>query len=255
LAAAILRGGGVRQWIWLGDRGPRVAWIGCELNLTRGRHSGPVAYGLQFAEDAKGLVILREHVRRVVTDPSPDPDYLDRDQNNALFQNTRIPVCPAESVLAQFKNPADPTPVTEIANHFAQIRIFREFRTGPQSPARYGISTNAQKNPLTDGADNLALVLHELDFPGVHDKIRGYLRRFCERSEEVKVSVGDGLARAFLREAGLAETLSAIRMSDGTLKFLSPLAAIFTLRHHRLYALRSRRSAYTPMPCNWSRKH
>ena len=43
----------------------------------------------------------------------------------------------------------------------------------------------------------------------------------------MKVNVGEGLARAYLREAGLVEMLSAIRMSDGTLKFLSLLAALF----------------------------
>jgi predicted ATPase len=39
--------------------------------------------------------------------------------------------------------------------------------------------------------------------------------------------VGAGIAQAFLREAGLVEMLSAIRMSDGTLKFLCLLAALF----------------------------
>ena len=74
---------------------------------------------------------------------------------------------------------------------------------------------------------NLALILLELDFLGVHERIRNYLWRFCERFEDVKVSVGGGVARAYLREAGLAEMLSGIRMSDGTLKFLSILAALF----------------------------
>lgn len=78
-----------------------------------------------------------------------------------------------------------------------------------------------------DGGDNLALMLHGLDFLGVHDRITEYLRRFCERFEDVKVSVGEGLARTWQREAGLAEMLSGIRMSDGTLKFLSLLAALF----------------------------
>jgi predicted ATPase len=134
---------------------------------------------------------------------------------------------PGESVLSQFKSPIDSTPITEVGNHFAQIRIFREFRTGPGSPARYGISTSVSKDALADGSDNLALMLHELDFLGVHERIRSYLRRFCERFEDVKVNVGEGLARAYLREAGLVEMLSAIRMSDGTLKFLSLLAALF----------------------------
>jgi hypothetical protein len=112
-----------------------------------------------------------------------------------------IPV--AESVLSQFKSPADTTPITEVGRHFARIRIFREFRTSPGSQARWGIATTAPKDTLLDGSDNLALVLHELDFLGVHDRIRNYLRRFCERFEDVKVRVGQGLAQVYLQEAGL----------------------------------------------------
>src|SRR5207302_776713 len=116
-------------------------------------------------------------------------------------------------------SPIDPTPITQVGSQFEQIKVFREFKTGPGSQTRYGISTSVPKESLMDGADNLALVLNELDFLGVHDRIAKYLRRFCERFDDVKVRVGAGIAQTFLREAGLVEMLSAIRMSDGTLKF------------------------------------
>ena len=132
-----------------------------------------------------------------------------------------------ESVFARFKSPMDTTPVTEVGGCFEQIRIFREFKTGPTSQARSGISTSVPKDYLWEGADNLALVLHELDFLGVHDRVREYLKRFCDRFEDVKVRVGEGLARTFLRETGLSDMLSGIRMSDGTLKFLCLLAVLF----------------------------
>jgi predicted ATPase len=80
---------------------------------------------------------------------------------------------------------------------------------------------------LLDGADNLALVLQEMGASGVHERIKAYLARFCERFQDVKVRVGEGVAETFLSEAGLSEMLSAIRMSDGTLKFLALLAALF----------------------------
>jgi SRSO17 transposase len=41
---------------------------------------------------------------------------------------------------------------------------------------------------LSEDAYNLALVLNELDFLGEHDRINGYLQRFCDRFEDVKVS-------------------------------------------------------------------
>ena len=132
-----------------------------------------------------------------------------------------------ESVFARFKSPMDTTPVTEVGGCFEQIRIFREFKTGPTSQARSGISTSVPKDYLWEGADNLALVLHELDILRVHDRVREYLKRFCDRFEDVKVRVGEGLARTFLRETGLSDMLSGIRMSDRALKFLCLLAVLF----------------------------
>jgi predicted ATPase len=236
LSSAILRGGGIRQVAWLGDPvASPIASLDCELILRRGRQLGPLTYHLEFSEDASGFVILREQIAKTNPDPGSDGVYLDRENNGIRFssEGPKLVVPPpqafsssTESVLSQFKNPADTTPITEVGKHLSEIRIFREFRTGPHSPARYGISTSVPKDALDDGGDNLALVLNELDFAGRHDRIKSYLSRFCERFEDVKVRVGEGLARTFLREAGLIEMLSAIRMSDGTLKFLSLLAAL-----------------------------
>jgi hypothetical protein len=109
---------------------------------------------LQFSEDAYRLVIVDERL----------PEYFFRSSSQARFGNgnqtnvSEMGVPPAESVLSQFKSPVDSTP----------------------------------KDALLEGSDNLALILHELDFLGVHDPIRDYLRRFCERFEDVKVSVGGG---------------------------------------------------------------
>lgn len=36
-----------------------------------------------------------------------------------------MPVLPGESILSQFKNPADRTPITEVGLHFSQIRIYQ----------------------------------------------------------------------------------------------------------------------------------
>src|SRR5581483_6861309 len=200
LATPILRGGGVRQWLWLGDRGSPTAAIECELRLPSGRQIGPVVYRVQFSEDAGGLVILDEELAKC-SEAEGNADsrpYFTRSYNTAAFGNETVHLPPGESVLSQFKNPMDPTPITEVGRQFAQIRIYREFRTGPGSPARYGISTNVPKDALMDGSDNLALVLNELNFLGVHDRVTQYLRRFCERFEDVKVRVGDGIAGAWL---------------------------------------------------------
>ena len=232
--SAILRGGGIRKWLWLGDRGPLpVAVIECQLRLSTGLTS-PLLYQLRFTEQNGGPVIVGECLGR-----TQEFEYFRRSYGTADLGRplgiverrktgrTPVPIQAPESVLSQLKNPLDTTPITQVGRHFEQMRIFREFRTGAASPARLGISTSAAKEVLSDGGDNLALVLNKLDVANVHARIQKYLRRFCERFEDVKVDVGEGLARILLREAGMAEMLSGIRMSDGTLKFLALLAALF----------------------------
>jgi len=233
LEGQILRGGGVRQWLWLGGQErAHIAEIECELSLARGRQFGPVVYDLQFS-DSGGFSIRHEYLAKA----PPDAEFFFKRSSSRVEFGSQVQTLPngvqsAEvpsnrSILAQFKSPLDPTPITEAGESLAQIRIFREFRTGAGSQARLGVSTGAPNDSLSDSADNLALLLHQLDFLGAHDRVREYLKRFCDRFEDVKVDVGESLARPFLREAGLSDLLSGIRISDGTLKFLCLLAVLF----------------------------
>jgi len=242
LIGTILRGGGVRQWLWLGDGSSpptsRIAAIECELSLRRGRRVGPLEYQLQFSEDASGFVIVGEELSGPVSRPDRKAvTFFTRTSTGERIarkpsglSGTEVPtklLSPTESLLAQHRTPGDPTPITEVGNHLGEIQIFREFRTGFGSGARSGSSTSVANESLDDAGANLALVLQHLDFHGLHDRIRKHLHRFCERFEDVKVDIRQGLAQLFLQEAGLAEKLSSQRMSDGTLKFLALLAVLF----------------------------
>jgi predicted ATPase len=219
----ILRGGGVRQWLWLGDSDPRqLAEIECELILPRRPQFGPLVYRLQFSHG-----VLNERLAGVHR--ASDADfYFDRSTYQVTFgpQAQTGPMSNNSSVLAEFKSPIDTTPVTEVGTQFAWIQIFREFRTGPSSQARHGSTVESQAY-LSDGADDLAVVLRQVDLLGAHDRIKEYLHRFCDRFDGVKVDAVEGLVRTSLLENGLSELLSATRMSDGTLKFLCLLAVLF----------------------------
>jgi predicted ATPase len=83
------------------------------------------------------------------------------------------------------------------------------------------------ENGLQDGGDNLAMVLEDLHFQDRDERIDSYLKRFCDRITGAKVEIGEGLARIYLSETGLRGKIPSSRMSDGTLKFLALLAALF----------------------------
>ena len=65
-----------------------------------------------------------------------------------------------------------------------------------------------------------------MDFRGLHDRIRAYLRRFCDRFDNVKVRLDGPIAKTYIEESGLLEPLVSWRLSDGTLKFLCLLAVL-----------------------------
>ena len=203
LAQAIMRGGGIRQWLWLGAELPVTASIECDMKLRSGRQFGPLRYRLQILGDANhGYVISSEELtRRGARETELFLSRVDRDANvfNHGFDETgtEMHVHPTESVLSQFKNPADTTPITEWGNELTEIQIFREFRTGPKALMRQGIPTVTTKDALQEGGDNLAMVLQDFSFRELTGRINKYLGRFCERFDAVKVEIGDGLARTY----------------------------------------------------------
>ena len=137
------------------------------MHLPRGRQIGPVTYGLQFSEDARGLVILHESVGQGKPDIESNGIYLNRAPGRAQFGPAALKLMPAdgpemflpstESVLAQFKSLADPTPITEVGIQLTRIRIYREFRTGAQSPARFGIGATPRRRMLSRKAATILL--------------------------------------------------------------------------------------------------
>jgi predicted ATPase len=217
LNVAILRLGGVRLVCSLASRSP-VAAIEC-----RDIEDEPLKYRLAFHEEAHGFVISREHLGNYAHEPA----YFERVGANVQFDEEHpAKISPMQSVFGVYKNPADPTPTTRVGQNFEAIRIYREFRTAGNTEARRGVSTSTRKDFLDEGGDNLALVLLDMNFRDLHETVRAYLHRFCDRFNDVKVSLDGPIAKTYVVESGLLEPLVSWRLSDGTLKFLCLLAVL-----------------------------
>ena len=222
LPETVVQMGGVRTLLTLVGGGPSATGrIECEIQLGKRLH-----YSLEIGEMPEGFTILNESLSAVGSDPAI---YVERSYESMQIRGSdgksRIPH--NQSALAAYRNPGDPTPITEVGRKFEQIRIYREFRTsGFLSSARSGVSSSVTGRFLQDGGDNLAVVLQELDFKGVHSMIQSYLSQFCDRYEDVKIRLNGPIAQTYLQESSLSEPLSAMRISDGTLKFLCLLAVL-----------------------------
>lgn len=233
LSGAILRLGGVRVVCSLARPVPSpVAAIECSRI-----NEEPLQYRLEFSEQAAGFVIMRERLNDLDSDPertsagtyfyrTPGSFKFGRNFRQKSMELAINQIPSTDSVFTLYKNPGDPTPITRVGREFAEIRIYREFRTGNESQARRGVSTSVRSGFLQDGGDNLALVLHDLNFKGLHEQVQAYLNRFCDRFNDVKVRLDGPMAKTYIEESGLSEPLVSWRLSDGTLKFLCLLAVL-----------------------------
>ncbi|MGI8883240.1 MAG: AAA family ATPase, partial [Pyrinomonadaceae bacterium] len=78
----------------------------------------------------------------------------------------------------------------------------------------------------TDGS-NLALILNDLEHRGdTKDKIVENLKKFNPRIKDYSIRILGGPVPLFIREEGLEKPISAMRLSDGTLRYLCLLAIL-----------------------------
>ena len=223
LAGAIQRGGGARQWISRASQPRGVARIDAQIDVGLG--DGPLAYTLTLAE---ADLILGERLQslssgRELFERTDDRATIYRPQDET-YVDTKMGH--GVSVFAAFRDPFDRTPITRTGQTLQAIEIFHEFQTGPASTARNGVVAGSQKGFLYDTGGNLALVLQELDFRGILGRLNDSLTRFWQEAEAVKIRIDGGLVQIHIKERGIQEPTPAVRLSDGTLKFLCLMAIL-----------------------------
>jgi predicted ATPase len=215
--------GGADSWIWRGaKRSTGFPAVRCEFDLGK----EILTYELTFAAVANTFAIQTESLSKT------DYTYLKRSAGNLQIGHGDLPGMPdvtasvshAESAFSAYRFPS--SPITNTARTFADIRIYRNFRTGTRDDSRIGVSSSDPKHPLEETGSNLSLVLQEIDFRGSLERVKHYLTLLSDRFEDVKVRAEGGRSQLYVQERGLG-MISASRLSDGTLRYLCLLAVLF----------------------------
>ena len=115
-----------------------------------------------------------------------------------------------------------------LAQKFSQIRSFRDWTVGRQSPARNPQPSDLPTEYLLPDASNLGLVLGELTFRRQMDRINEQVRKFLPRAEELTTRNVKGKTCLYLRETDNSEPIPAARLSDGTLRFIALIVALYS---------------------------
>ncbi|HET7232555.1 MAG TPA: AAA family ATPase [Longimicrobium sp.] len=131
-----------------------------------------------------------------------------------------------QSILAQRRDPDLYPELTWIGKQLGSITIFREWTFGTRAKVRFPEPTDLPTDFLLPDSSNLALVLHEMQQRApVRQKLLKYLQRFYASAQHIATRINAGTVQLYIDE-GLEELVSATRLSDGTLRYLSLLAIL-----------------------------
>ena len=196
-------------------------------------------YGFEFAASGQRFDLTNEalatehpfpgHTRPYVyfayQDGRPVLNYRDSNGRNGQRQLRPEDVKSNQSILAQRKDPDRFPEITYLGEKFSQIRLYREWAFGRNTPARLPQKADLPNDFLAEDGRNLGLVLNRLRrTPKDKNRLLEALREIYEGIIDFEVSIEGGTVQVFLQEGNV--TVPATRLSDGTLRYLSLLTIL-----------------------------
>lgn len=213
----ISKTGGINEWLWKGKKTIELT----EIKATLFEAKNKPTFSIVIGELLQRLQIVSE-----IIDSSNTKDSIVREE---YLKNNNFPV--EDSFLAWSANFVnDPSKVLDLVRFkidFLFLKIFSDLQTNRNSEIRKPQIPDAPNGFLNEDASNLALVLNDLEHRGnTKDKIVENLKKFNPRIKDYSVRILGGTVQLFIREEGLEKPISAMRLSDGTLRYLCLLAIL-----------------------------
>lgn len=224
--------GGVKEWLWKGEGSPRRASIDAVVSYPR----QPVRHVLEITEHGDRFEVVDERIENEKPHAGlSDAFFYYRFQHGNPALNDfseerrglrRESVKPEESILSQVRDPERYPVLHWLQEQYDRIRLYRNWSFGPMAPWRREQSAQGRGDVLSEGGENLALVLSKFG-SRVRNEIIESLHELYSGIEGFRLTVEGGNVLLFLEESGGRE-IPATRLSDGTLRYLSLLAVL----HH-----------------------
>jgi predicted ATPase len=240
LATPIREGGGIVEWLWKlpparqkAARSLPTATI--EVSANPAHLRGPIEYRLSFTGVNYQLDVKDERVEAEVTDKSqkdaqPYFGYVNGRpmlrMNGTQQELSREQINPQQSILAQRKDPAQYPELTYLAQLFGDIKIYRNWEFGPISDARNMFGPELSNAFLDEDISNLGLMLNRLNSESrTKSELLKSLKTFYDGAEAIETPIQGALVDVRLVERG-GVSISAVRLSDGTLRWLALLTIL-----------------------------
>jgi len=238
LTKAITRGGPIDEWLWKGGAKTRTtptASICVVMNPIPGRKA-ELVYRLEFTRAAGyRFEITDERVENRLPLGKPSSHVYYQRPNGSSKPNgrpgasthRRASLDPRVSVLRLRNDPESQPATAHVGDVFSQLRLYSDWQFGALSPVREPCDASLQNQYLEEDFSNLGVVLDRLlAVPSVKDRILTSLQTFCEDTKDLRTNIEGGRVQIRLFEKHLKAGVPLVRMSDGTLRWLTLLAIL-----------------------------
>lgn len=236
----IRAGGGLYEWLWKGQDvqrttfGAPVASVDVVVSNVGGRPNLRYQLGFSSVFGGGAIDVLQESIEDA--QPMQDSDahrwYYRHQITKAELRvggETRLlqpkDYDASQSILAQRRDPDQYPEITHLAQSYEQIRLYRDWSFGRQSPARRPQDAALPNQYLEPDGGNLGLILNRFQRePAVKARLLDALRKLYEGIDDYGVQIEGGTVQVFVQEGD--RTIPAARLSDGTLRYLCLLAIL-----------------------------
>lgn len=244
LSAAIRRGGGIGEFLWKGEMVDPIAEIGATIYYSKEDHLDGgmlLQHRLHFTRVGQRLEIIDEAIENKLPAPGQDNiDFYYRYQNGHPILKVRNKggereerslrreeLNPEESILSQRKDPDQYPEITYLGRQLGKMRLYREWEFPPHKPPRTPQNADYPGDFLSDDAGNLALVLNSLENElRANQLIFENFKKFYDGAGKIVTIIQGGTVQIYVQEKWLNKSVSAIRLSDGTLRYLCLLVIL-----------------------------
>lgn len=238
----IREGGGVSDWLYKGDnkQGNAAIDVVVKNSLPNPKHN-ELRYAIEFNAVGQQFEIVDEKIVSKQpgygeTSPYIFYDYVNgRPTLNILddvngyktrkLQREDIDI--TQSILVQKRDAIHYPEITQLAQDFSKIKMYREWNFGRYTPARLPQKADLPNNYLEPDCGNLGLVLNQIRMdPPSKNKLLKELRFFYADVEGYEINIVSNTVQIVFHEQGLKSSVPATRLSDGTLRYLCLLAIL-----------------------------
>lgn len=233
ISASVREAGGVSEWIWKGVDGDSDSHITAEwdygdkpslkhtLELKFEKHPVVVSNELIWQDSEaffnKYRLLYESDSHASGGNPIVSEDGITRRPGNLRTD---------QSILSQRRDEDRYPELAYLEDRLSEIRIFRDWTFGPRSVVRAPQKADEPGDFLLANFSNLGLILNGLCLDRrAKSTLLENLRKVYEGVSEIRVRVVAGYVEVMIEENN-GHVIPAVRLSDGTLRYLCLLAIL-----------------------------